>query len=175
MKGLEFARDNINIKDKLQDGDWRKQPIWPLVRNESRDDFLLREQRESNPENYIVEIFPKIDIGRPNPNKTYQNIVQNILRGNAISGIIDLRLNDQAKYTIWLGQNHMELMSQAAQIPDDPNVRQYLISIKVVGNTEGKGIHVVEESVGTSCDRTPQQIAKVIDAVDLALKNNFIK
>ncbi len=171
MKDLEFTRENSNTKDGLQHNDWRKQVIWPIIRNESRDDFLSREPRESNPNNYVVEVFPKIDKGRPDESKTYRSIIQNILRGNVTSGVIDLRLNDKAKYTIWLGQNHMELTSKAAQIPDDPNVRQYLISIKVAGDKEGKNIRIIDGSVGKSCDRTPEQIAKVLAAVNVALNN----
>ena len=37
---------------------WKHQTLTPLLRNDTRDDFKARESLESNPANYVVEIFP---------------------------------------------------------------------------------------------------------------------
>ncbi len=162
---LEQIRKQSN-REKLDPKDWRKQVIWPLIQNENRDDFKERESSEQNPDNYVVEIFPK-----PNTDIKQNSIYKNILNGNTVSGYIDLRLNTEGKYTIWLGDNHQEIVYSGMQITDDININQYIIGIKVTGKDEK--VRVVRDMIGQSCKRTPEQIKKIIDAVDGALKNNF--
>lgn len=165
-----FLRNVRNSSPEKQTppDDWRKGPVWPLIRDGSRDDFKARESSESNPANYVVEIFPKPDSDHLDQSKTYKAI----MRGSRVSGLIDLRTNNEEKYTIWFGKNHMELMGEAAKIPDDPNTRQYFISIKVGGQRD-KNIRIDRRTIGISCNRTLEHIDKILDAVDIALKNTF--
>ncbi|MBI2627307.1 hypothetical protein HYW72_00045 [Candidatus Nomurabacteria bacterium] len=142
---------------------WKHQPLFPLIRDGSRDDFKDREPLESNPLNYVVKIVPQSD-----PNHFRDSYISNAI---IMSGIVDLRLNNEGKYTIWLGETHLKLMYEAG-ITDNQRINQYLISMKTKADI-GRNIHIIRETVGQSCNRTPEQIKKILDAVDVALRNTF--
>lgn len=165
-----LERTNPPITKTEEDlNDWRSQPIFPIIRDATRDDFKARESSESNPKNYVVEIFPKPDIGRLKEHDIYINI----MRGHTMAGLVDLRKNNEEKYTIWIGYNHNELMTKAAQLPDNPLIRQYMALCTVQGDEDGKNIHALQKYGQQSCDRTPEQIKKVLDAVDIAINKAF--
>ena len=99
------------------------------------------------------------------------------MAGNTASGIVDLRLNNEGKYTVWLSADHLVLSMSAAKFSDDIVTPQYMIGIKIKGEKGGKNIRVRRESnlVGQSCNRTDKQITKIFDAVDIVLENSFKK
>ena len=161
--------NNPSSKNQTQKIDWRYQSLPDLVRNGTRDDFKARESLESNPKNYVIETFPKPEPNHPEEDET----LKDISRGDAVSGLIDLRKNDKGKYTIWLGCNHTLLGFTAARLSDDLKVSQYIVGIKVKKDRKSGHVCVRRDIVGQSCKRTPEQIKKIIDAVDVVLRNTF--
>lgn len=163
--------NNPSSEKDISPDKWRRDFLKPLIRNESRDDFKERESSESNPENYVVEISPK-----PDPNHLQKDdFYKRILEGSTVSMIIDLRINNEGKYTIWLGTSHLVMAYIGVQLPDNPVMSHYMIAGKVKGEKGRKNMHILRERnlIGQSCDRTPEQIAKIFDAVDIVLKNTF--
>ena len=148
--------------------EYNPKPLEKYPAHLSPEDLIMREATESDPAHYILKVYPEINSANPDANRVYTEI----MFGNTISGIIDLG-EENGKYTIWLGEDHMNLHVKALKTPDDPRTSSYLIGIKVTSERGGANIHVIRDMIGQSCNRTPQQIENVLAAVDTALKRDL--
>jgi hypothetical protein len=135
-----------------------------------QEDFARRESIESDRANYSIEIYPKAASGVVEESEVYKSIMQ----GYGASGYLDLSSND-GKFKIWLGTDHMNIWFGGMKFPDDVNVKDYIIGVKVRCYRDGEDIHIDRNMVGQSCERTPDQIRKILDAADAVLKENFQK
>jgi hypothetical protein len=132
-------------------------PPFPEALNEQ--DYARRETLESDPANYSVEV-------------TSEETKKRIEDGYLMSGFIDLS-SDEGKYKVWLGTDHMTLWIQDMKFPDTPGTRHYTVGIKVRGEKGGTNVRIDREMIGQSCDHSKEQLYKILDAADEAMRNKF--
>jgi len=154
----------------MEHHDFTQEKIPPILRPLSPEDLADREEMESDPENYKTEVYlPGIEEDAADLTKKFRDLQ---------SGYVDFRNtaeDPQGKNVVWIGDNHAHIMHNGAKFPDDVNLSNYIIGLKTNYDRERRQFKILRDVIGQSCTRSPEHLAKVIDAAEQALNRDLIQ
>lgn len=143
-------------------------------------DFEARKVYESDPQNYVVEIYPQslaVNVEFPDLKSGEKKIAA------LQSGFVDLRdatkseaearTVGDSRYAVWLGQDHMEV-SQGIKFPRGPETRQYMIGIKTYYDPSARKITIDRRNIGNPSDRSDKQVEALISAAEKRINQSLI-
>lgn len=144
------------------------QPLPPL----SHEELMVREKMESDPSMYTTKVYPDDFL-------TGSTDIEEGLASLA-SGFIDFRNTvptsaDADPNVIWIGYDHYEIAAKGAHFPHDENMKDYMVGIKTAYDEGRQKLIIMRGAVGQSCDRSPEHLAKALDAVEIAINRDIIQ